>query len=162
MLIMGMSACETETCVSLANNNLLVSFYKGDSITSKNIMFEYVKAVGNDSIFYDHETLQPGYQFPVNPAADETLFIMQVIDTVTFDTISYDPVVLEPRYHLRDRIDSLWVEYKRSERIITIDCGVEINYTNLMIKKCTFQGYEFEGDNTSLSRLNDVNIKIYD
>ena len=162
ILILGVASCETENCVSLANNDLLVSFYEPDSTTLKNVMFDYVRAAGNDSLFYDSNTVSSKYRFPVNPAADETLFIMQVIDTVTYDTISYDPVVVEPRYHLRDRVDSLWVEYQRSQRVITVECGVEIYYSHLSIKKCTFNGYEFEDDKTSLSRMNDVNIKIYD
>ncbi len=159
---MGSSACETENCVSLANNDLLVNFYEQDSVTLKNMMFEYVRAAGNDSVFYDHNTVQAKYRFPVNPADDQTLFIMQVIDSVTYDTISYDPLEVETHYHLRNGADSLWVEYDRHERIITVECGVEINYTKLSIKKCTFSKYELEGDETSLSRLNDVNIKIYD
>lgn len=157
-----MLSCEMENCVSVAENDLLISFYEQDSTTLKNVMFEYVKAAGSDSVFYDHNTSRSDFKFPLNPADDQTLFIMQVVDTVTYDTISYDPLVIETNFHLRNRVDSLWIEYRRSQRIITEACGVEINYTHLSIEKITFQSYEFEDEKTSLSRLNNVNIKIYD
>lgn len=162
VLLPGMYSCETENCISVANNDLLVSFYEQDSSTVKDMIFGYVTADGTDSVFYDYGTKQASFSFPVNPADDQTLFVMQVVDTITYDTITYDPLVIEATYHLRDEIDSLWVEYRRTQRIITEDCGVEIYYSNLTVKKCTFPGYEFENEMTFLSRLNDVNIKIYD
>jgi hypothetical protein len=158
----GMLSCETENCVSVAENDLLVSFYEQDSTTLKNVMFEYVKAAGSDTIFYDHNTGRSDFRFPLNPADDQTLFIMQIIDSVSYDTISREPVVIDTTYYLRDGIDSLWIDYQRSQRIITEACGVEINYTHLSVEKSTFQSYEFEDEKTFLSRLNNVNIKIYD
>ncbi len=161
-LLPGIFSCETENCITLAENDLMISFYEQDSTTLKDMIFEYVTAEGTDSVFYDYRTKQTDFRFPVNPADDQTLFVMQVVDTVTYDTLSHDPLVIEATFHLRDRIDSLLIEYQRSQRIITEECGVEINYTHLVVKKCTFPGYEFEDDMTFLSRLNEVNIKIYD
>ncbi len=152
-------ACETEDCVSIANNDLLISFYDSDSTKLREVFFDYVVAEDNDSLLYSREKPSSSYAFPLNPAADETIFLMQVIDSVRLDTISLDPVDIDTVYVLREQIDTIWVEYIRKQRIITEECGVEISYGSLELKVNSFPGHEVV--NNSLSRFNDVNIKIF-
>ena len=152
-------ACETEDCVSIANNDLLITFYGSDSVTLKEVFFDYVTAEGSDSIFYSRSKPASSYSFPVNPAADETLFYLQIIDSVRIDTITLDPLDLDTVYVLRDQVDTLGIEYFRKQPIITEDCGVEISYLNIAVESNSFTGDEVV--NASLSRLNNVNIKIF-
>lgn len=161
MIVFGWlaGACENEDCVSIANNDLLISFYDSDSTTLKEVFFDYVLAEGNDSLFYSRSTPSSTYAFPLNPADDETIFVMQVIDSVRMDTISLDPIDIDTVYVLRDQVDTIWVDYIRKQRIITEECGVEISYVNLELSENSFPGYEVV--NNSLSRFNNVNIKIF-
>jgi hypothetical protein len=152
-------ACETEDCVSVANNDLLITFYESDSSTLKDVFFDYVTAEGSDSIFFSRSNPTSSYAFPVNPAADETVFYIQIIDSVRIDTIALDPIEIDTVYVLRDQIDTLGVEYVRRQRIITQDCGVEISYANIAVRNNSFSGDEVV--NASLSRFNNVNIKVF-
>ena len=158
-LLLPVSSCQTEDCVSLSNNDLLVSFYESDSTELKEVAFNFVKALKNDSIFYTSEDKGSDYKLPLNPAEDITTFIFQAIDSVTYDTLQLDPILIDTIIHQREKFDTLELSYLRTQRIITVDCGVEISYTIDTININTFSGYTIE--NKQLSRINTVNVKVY-
>jgi hypothetical protein len=161
LILLGsvIASCENEDCVSVSNNALLVEFYSRDSTVIREIAFEYITAASTDTVFYAHGEESSSYALPLNPAADATMFYMQAIDTVLYDTISADPLQIDTVVVLRDRVDTLAVQYNRTQRVITPECGVEISYGNIEVEQNTFSGGEVVSP--SLSRFNDVNIKIY-
>jgi len=152
-------ACETEDCVSLSTNDLWVTFYESDGSDLKNVTFFFVKALENDSIFYDKEDTRNSYALPLNPVADRTTFVFQVLDSITYDTLQLEPIEIDTIYHVRDALDTFDVHYRRAQRIITVDCGAEISYNIDTISTSTFTGFEIE--NRQLSRFNAVNVKVF-
>ena len=67
--------------MSTFNNELRVGFFKADTlesgeveITAIDTAFYAVVADGNDSIFYDVDSVKSVFRLPVNPAADMTSF----------------------------------------------------------------------------------------
>jgi hypothetical protein len=159
LLVAIIVSCKTEDCVSVANNDFLIEFYETDSTELKEVTFTYIRALDNDSIFYDMDDSDNFYALPVNPAADITTFIFQVLDSVKYDTIQLDPVVIDTILYLKETPDTIEVDYKRTQRIITVDCGAEISYNIDTLNINTFSGYTIE--NKDLSRFNDVNVKVF-
>lgn len=151
-------ACETENCVSVANNDMQVRFYESDSTTSRRVRFRYLQAIGNDSVFYTIDTVALTYSFPLDPERDRTDFALQILDTAYFDTLSYDPLELELVTEYRPP-DTLSVEYQRLMRIITEECGVEISYQKLRVVRATFPAYKVISE--QLSRFDAVNLEVY-
>ena len=170
MLVAGagvllMPACQNENCISIFNNDLLVDFLYADTLEDGSVKFSdidtvfyTVKALGNDTVYYDSTDVTSHFVLPVNPAADQTTFQFEVIDSIRYDTLSLDPVVIDTTYYLNKTPHLLNVSYHRGHRIITEDCGVEITYTQVQVDESTFPAYLLIDD--KLSRLNEVNIEI--
>lgn len=156
--LMCWTACETETCISEANNDMQVRFLKTDSTTQRQVRFRYLLATGNDSVFYADDTDRTVVSFPLNPEQDGTEFTLQLLDTVFIDTLSLDPIVTDT-VRLYRPPDTLAVRYARRQRIITEECGVEISYGGLSIEKSSFPGYLIV--NQQVSRFNEFNLEVY-
>lgn len=153
-------SCANEDCISIFNNNLLVSFIDADTLESGKIefheidtLFYSVKAEGNDSVFYTPDTVMSIITLPVDPASDFTAFELIMLDSITYDSLN------NPIYHENPNPHHISVSYRRSERIISEDCGVEIAYTDLKVEEITFKDTVMVDD--KLSRLNEVNIEVY-
>jgi hypothetical protein len=166
LILILFSSCKDENCVSLANNYLLVDFLSADTLETGSIDFERkdtlfysVVAVGNDSVFYQKAKKVSSLLLPVNPSSDQTSFQLTMIDSIRYDTLSFNPIVLDTIYFLHDTPHEIKVSYDRKYRIITESCGMEISYHNLMTETITFPSSALI--NSNLSRLNTVNIEIY-
>lgn len=151
-------SCANEDCISIANNYYLVGFFDSEPNSSGenpaiDTMFYSVKADGNDVVFYTPDTTVSVLSLPVNPAADNTSFELTMLDSITYDELN------NPIYHINPNPHQITVSYRRNERIITEDCGVEISYTNLDVEEITFQ--DTVVINNKLSRLNEVNIEVF-
>ena len=161
------SSCANEDCVSVFNNNLLVGFLKLDTLESGEIVevavdtiFYEVMATGNDSILYGPETvINSLLTLPVDPASDITSFRMDMLDSISYDTLSTDPIIVDTTYHVNPVPHIITVSYRRTQRIITENCGVEITYTGLEIEEITFPVTNLVDD--KLSRFNEVNIEVF-
>ncbi len=168
MIILGGSiffSCQNEDCVSIYNNDLLVGFLQADTLEDGRIQFNEidtvfytVRAVGNDTIYYDSTDVESLFVLPVDPAAILTTFQFEVIDSITYDTLSFDPVVINTIYHLNPEPHFLTISYDTRERIISEDCGVEISYSNVSVEETSFP-FTNVVDN-KLSRFNEVNVEI--
>lgn len=163
-------SCQNEDCVSTFNNYLLVGFFERDTledgtinVIEKDTTFFAVMAIGNDSIFYDADTLASTFTLPVDPANEETLFQFYTIDSIAYDTLNLSPLEVVITYYPNDVPDILGVRYDRATRVITEDCGVEIAFVNLEIEEVSFKDYNLS--NGRLSRFNleneEVNIEIF-
>jgi hypothetical protein len=163
-------SCQNEDCVSTFNNYLLVGFFERDTledgtinVIEKDTTFFAVMAIGNDSIFYDADTLASTFTLPVDPANDETLFQFYTIDSIAYDTLNLSPLEVLITYYPSEVPDVLGVRYDRATRVITEDCGVEIAFVNLKIGEVSFKDFNLAEDR--LSRFNmeneEVNIEIF-
>jgi len=166
LLIILFSSCKNEDCVSSANNYLLVNFLNLDTletgaveIKAKDTLFYSVVAVGNDSVFYKKAKKVSSIALPVNPAADQTSFQFAMIDSIRYDTLSFNPIVLDTIFYLRDKPHEINVRYNRKFRVITESCGMEISYHNVSADTITFPSSALITD--YLSRFNTVNIEVY-
>ena len=151
-------SCANEDCVSISNNYYLVGFFGSERNTAGqypkiDTLFYSVKADGNDIVFYDPDTTISVLSLPVNPAADKTSFELIMLDSITYDE-SNDPI-----YHINPNPHRISVSYRRTQRIISVDCGAEISYTSLKVDEITFVDTVVVSD--KLSRLNDTNIEVY-
>ena len=159
-------SCQNEDCVSVFNNNLLVDFIKADTLESGEIefhqidtLFYSVTAEGNDSVFYDKNTILSTLTLPVNPAMGLTTFKLEMIDSIRYDTLSFDPIVIDTIYSVNPTPHTITVSYRRAQRVISENCGVEIIYINLNIDEISFPTTNLVDD--KLSRLNEVNIEVF-
>lgn len=159
-------SCKTEDCVTVANNYLLIDYFETDTLetgavkfTPKDTLFYSVMAVGNDSVFYSKKKKVNSMSLPVNPDSDQTTFEFVMIDSIHFDTLSVNPIVLDTIYHINPSPHKISVNYTRGYKIISESCGVEISYNNLSLEENTFPLDSLIKNN--LSRFNDTNIAIY-
>jgi hypothetical protein len=164
-------SCKKEDCVSIFNNHLLVGFYETDTLESgavdiipKDTLFYQVSAPGNDSIFYGPDKTVSVLTLPVDPAGATTTFELFMVESVSYDTISKDPLLVEATYTPVSTPHIIEVSYDRSTRIITEECAVEIAFTGLTIGEITFPNYALgEGVLSRLQFDNEdrVNIEVY-
>ena len=153
-------SCANEDCLSIFNNHLLVGFIQADTLENGDIVFDEadtlfysVRAIGNDSTFYDADTIVSTLTLPVNPAANQTRFELTMLDSIGRDSLNNPIYYINPVPHIID------VSYTRGQRIITEDCGVEIGYGNVNLDEITFPTTILVEDR--LSRLNEVNVEVY-
>jgi len=159
-------SCQNEDCVSSFNNHLLVGFINLDTLEDGSIdenpldtMFYEVIARGNDSIFYSPDTLMSIITLPVDPSQDFSTFELYMVDSIAYDTVSVDPLKLQKIYYKNPNPHKISVSYRRRTKVISEDCGIEIQYLNLNVDEITFSDTELVED--KLSRFNEVNIEVY-
>lgn len=130
-------SCDTTDCISFSTRVIVVDFL--DSTNENPVIqnFELVSAIDSDVIFYGDTSLSTFY-LPVNTDKNKTTFLF---------------------YNSDNTIDTLEVGYKKTERLISEDCGFEFQFTNIVIIYSTFKNaFSLENE---LSRLNEENIKIF-
>jgi hypothetical protein len=163
-------SCQNEDCVSTFNNEMLIGFYDADTlengdvvIQEKDTIFYSVVADGNDSIFYDVDTIVSVVTLPVDPGADMTAFEFYMIDSVSIDTLSMDPLEFEVTIFPRKEPYFLQVSYRKITQVISEECGVEIGFVNLEVDDSTFPAYEIDSDRLSRFNLENerVNIEVF-
>lgn len=159
-------SCQNENCVSVFNNYLLVGFVDADTLESgdiefpkKDTLFYSVTAIGNNSVFYDKNDVVSTIALPVNPALGSTTFHLEMIDSIRYDTLSLDPIVIDTTYYINPTPHTITVSYDRKQRIISVECGVEIAYRNLKVEEISFPTSNLTED--KLSRFNEVNIEVF-
>jgi hypothetical protein len=130
----------------------------------KDTVFYAVRAIGNDSTFYDPDTIVSTLTLPVDPAGEMTTFELYMIDSISSDTISQNPLIIQKTYHPNVNPHIIEVSYVRATRVITEDCGVEIAFVKLKIDEITFPVYRLKEENLSRLEVNgeDVaNIEVF-
>lgn len=160
-------SCANEDCISIFNNNLLVGFIQADTLGTGEVIFTPIDTVfykvtanGNDSVFYHPDTVVRSLlTLPVDPKSELTSFRLEMLDSIAYDTLSFDPIIIDTTYYVNPDPHIITISYRNSQRIVSEDCGVEITYTNLNIDETTFDVVNLVDD--KLSRLNEVNIEVF-
>ena len=105
--------------------------------TRKDTTFNYITAAGSDVIFYSDTTLYK-YLLPINTEEPETTFFF---------------------YGMTGVPDTLQVGYQRTQRLISEDCGFELQFRSLEIIHSSFPETESLGNDLNI--LYDTDIRIY-
>jgi len=130
------SGCENTDCITFSRNFVIVDFLDSTGIR-KDTTFNYITAVGSKVIFYSDTTLYR-YALPINTDESETTFLFHGINDVT---------------------DTLQVGYTRRQRLISEDCGFELQFRQLEIIHSSFpEAVSLKND---LNILNETDIRIY-
>ena len=151
-------SCANEDCVSVATNYYQIAFFDSEPNSSGNFpsidtLFYSVVADDNDYSYYGPDTTVSVLSLPVNPAADMTSFELTMLDSISYDSLN------NPIYHVNPNPHYVTLQYRRSQRIISEACGVEIFYTKIKIDQITFEDTVVVADR--ISRLNDANVEVY-
>jgi hypothetical protein len=105
--------------------------------SSKSLDFELITALESEVAYYADTTVHTCY-LPVNTAREETTFLFINSDS---------------------SIDTLQIEYDKTVRLISKDCGFEFQFRNIEIVYTSYENAVSLGN--ELSRLNEENIKIF-
>ena len=130
-------SCETTDCITFNTRVVVIEFLDSATQNSKNIDFELITAIDSEVVFYSDTSLSICY-LPVNTEQEETTFLFLNSD---------------------DLLDTLQIGYDKIERLISKDCGYELQFKNIEIIYTTFENaVSLENE---LSRLNEENVKIF-
>lgn len=164
-------SCKDEDCVSIFNNHLLVALVEPDTLETgeirfnkKDTLFYAVRAIGNDSTFYGPDTIVSTLTLPVDPAGEMTTFELYMVDSISSDTVSLNPLIIRKTYHPNVNPHIISVSYNRFTRVITEECGVEIGFVRLKIDEITFPIYRLKEERLSRLEVRNediVNIEIF-
>ena len=132
-----LASCDTTECISFSTRTVVVEFLDSATNSSKYQDFELITATESQVLFYSDTSLSV-YYLPVNTEKEETTFIFLNSD---------------------NSIDTLHIGYDKRVRLISKDCGYELQFKNIEIIYTTFKNaISLENE---LSRLNEENIKIF-
>jgi len=161
MLILGMLSCDVERCTSTKTNQLLAEFFRLGTNRTYPVKILSLQAVGNDSIFYERVLAQK-LPLSLNPAADSTTFVMEYVpyrvDTIFLDPPRNEEFVLDT-VDSAPRMESFAFSYNRSQRIISVDCGVEQTFSDLALESATIS--EIEVVNDTIDIFIGTNVRIF-
>ena len=130
------SGCENTDCITFSRNFVIIDFLDSTGIR-KDTTFSYITAVGSNLIFYSDTTLYK-YALPINTEESTTTFLFHGINDVT---------------------DTLQVGYTRKQRLISEDCGFELQFRQVEIIHSSFRdAISLKND---LNILNETDIRIY-
>jgi len=130
------SGCENTDCITFSRNFVIVDFLDSTNVR-KDTTFSYITAAGSNLIFYSDTTLYK-YALPIDTDKDETTFLFQ---------------------SLNGEMDTLQVGYQRRQRLISEDCGFELQFRQLEIIHSSFPGAVSLGNDLNI--LYDTDIRIY-
>jgi len=156
-------SCEREDCISTNTNQLKIEVKKEEGGEANIMYIDSIKAIGNDSVFYKSTSMQI-FRFPLNPSSEMTEIVFYHAYYL-YDTISKTPLQVELKEE-KHFVDTLMLSYKRTQKVISEECGVQQRYSQLQIEKTTFNG----GKGTKvinavleidLGNKNNTNIEIY-
>jgi len=144
VLLLALAAClDDPDCIRNADTGLVIQFKRLLDGKNDTLIFFRVEASGTDSIFYGQQpdeldTLRgTAMLLAVNPHAVATEF------TFFFPVLEH----------------TLIVEYNRSARFISEDCGSEVSFSGLKVTSTSFDSVRVV--NPVLSKNRTVNIEIY-
>ncbi|QOI97053.1 MAG: hypothetical protein HRU69_05890 [Flammeovirgaceae bacterium] len=142
-IVMVSSCLDEPDCIRNADTALVIQFKRLLDGKNDTLIFYRVEAIGTDSIFY-------GQDPDVLDTLRGTPMILSVNPNATSTSFTFYLPVLER---------SLSVEYDRSVRFISEDCGSEVSLSNLRISFTDFDSVRVI--NPILSTARTVNIEIY-
>jgi hypothetical protein len=116
---------------------LIIDFLDAETGNPVPRSFDWITATESGVFFYSDTTLSTLY-LPVNTDQDQTTFLFSNPD---------------------NSLDTLEIGYLRTERLISEDCGFELQFKNIEIISTTFESVTTVEN--ELSRLNEENIKIF-
>jgi hypothetical protein len=135
-IIWLVSACENTDCITFSRNYIIVQFLDSAN-NKKDTTFSYITALRSNVIFYSDTTLDT-YLLPINTNGSETTFI--------FGGANNDS-------------DTLQVGYSPRERLISEECGFELQIREVEILYSSFP--DVNPLQNQLSTLNEIDIEIY-
>ncbi len=135
-IIWLISGCENTDCITFSRNYVIIDFLDSTGVR-KDTTFSYITAEGSNVIFYSDTTLYK-YALPINTDESETTFIFHGTDNIT---------------------DTLQVGYLRRQRLISEDCGFELQFRQLEIIRSSFP--DAISMNKDLNILYETDIRIY-
>jgi len=135
-LIWFLSACENTDCITFSRNFIVVQFLDSAD-NKKDTTFSYITASSSNVIFYKDTTLST-YALPINTNRSETTYIFVGINNV---------------------MDTLQVGYISGQRLISEDCGFELQLRQIEILYSSFPNVI--ALQNQLSTLNEIDIEIY-
>lgn len=136
MISVVMLSCENTDCISFSRDYLIVQFLDSAN-AKKNIEVDYVTAIGSPFIFYS-DTAFNLIALPINTELSQTTFVFGNTDSST---------------------DTLAVGYIQRQRLVSPDCGFELQYQDLEILGTSFPEAVLQFEELNL--LNNVDVKIY-
>ncbi|MCK6617040.1 MAG: DUF6452 family protein [Cyclobacteriaceae bacterium] len=142
-IVVASSCLDEADCIRNADTALVIQFKRLLDGKNDTLIFYRVEATGTDSIFY-------GQSPDVLDTLRGTPMILSVNPNTPVTSFSFYLPVLEY---------SLSVEYDRSARFISEDCGSEVSLNNLRISFTDFDSVRVI--NPILSTARTVNIEIY-
>ena len=129
--------CETTDCITFSTNAFIIQFFEKESEQPEDIDFETIEALESSIILYADTSMNVFY-LPISTEKDLTTFFFR---------------------DSNGRIDTLTVGYKKSEKLVSADCGFDLNFSDLQVIMTTFDSVVVSLN--ELSRLNEENIQIY-
>lgn len=142
-LVALVSCLDEPDCIRNADTAMVIQFKRLTDGKNDTLIFYRVEAAGADSAFYGQ-----------NPDVLDTLRGTPVIVTVNPNT-AFTTFV----FYLPAEERSLSVEYSRSARFISDDCGSEVSLQGLNVTSTEFDSVRVV--NPILSKARTVNIEIY-
>ena len=140
----------------------MVWFYRLENGNRYPVQIVRLDAASNDMSFIEDSLTRTAY-FPLDPESENTVFNLEyapyVIDTVYLPPPDDDEI---------DRIDTIWsqneierfsINYRRTQRVLTPDCGVEQTFSKLEIVESSVDSIFIPY--STISRLDTFNVKIY-
>lgn len=129
--------CDTTDCITFNTRVVIVDFLDSATEDPINRDFNWISAIDSELFFYTDTTLSK-VLLPINTETGRTTFLFGNTDNT---------------------IDTLEVEYRKTERLISEDCGFDFEFKGIKIIYTTFDNaLSLENE---LSLLNEENIKIF-
>ncbi len=142
--LLVLAAClDDPDCVRNADTALVIQFKRLLDGKNDTLIFYRVEAAGTDSIFYGQQ-----------PDELDTL-----LGSVMLLAINPNAVTTEFTFFFPVAERTLVVEYNRSARFISEDCGSEVSLSGLKVASTSFDSVRVV--NPVLSKNRTVNIEIY-
>ena len=123
-MALGLGQCTIEDCTSNYTNLALISFADTANRATQilEITWDSVYAMDADTGIYG-PAIGELWPIPLNPGSDTTVFIFQNYN----DTDG----------SLEDS-DTMWLRYQTVERLLGLECGVDISFRKLEVYETTF------------------------
>lgn len=144
----GLFACDVEDCISTKTGGLKVEFYSSDRDTVYLVRGISAFSEGNEpKIIEESDSLFSIFPFDLDPASDSTNYNFNLIVEVNDSTTaSYDSLY----FH---------AHYRRNQRVISVECGVEQAFNNVEITDHNFDSIKIVHPN--IERFDTLNVRVY-
>lgn len=130
-------SCDDTDCITFSTRTLIIDFLDAETGDPLSRSFDWITATESGVLFYGDTTLSTLY-LPINTDQAQTTFLFSNPD---------------------NSLDTLEIGYLKTERLISKDCGFELQFKNIEVISTTFGNVVIVKN--ELSRLNEQNIEIF-